>query len=298
MKLRKKIKSNISDQLLMMVIYVSLAMVLIITLYPFLYTLILSLNDSVDAMKGGIYFWPRKFSLANYEYFFKDDRLVNAIGISLARTLLGTILGVMFTSAVAYALSFKKLMFRKVYMTMLIISMYFSGGLIPYFFILKQLHLINNFAVYIIPTLMNTFFVLIAISFFKDLPYALYESAKIDGASDLKIFLRIMLPISKPLLATIALFVAVGQWNSWIDVVFFVQNKDLKTLSYIMIELINASQTSANLTAQGAMEQITDIPPVTLQITAMVIAVFPIAVIYPLLQKYFVKGVTLGSVKG
>lgn len=298
MKRRKLRTMSTGDRVLMTVIYVVLTCVLIVTLYPFIYTLVLSFNDSVDTMKGGIYLWPRKFTLDNYKFFFKDSRMVSAILISLSRTILGTTIGVIFTSAVAYALSFKKLMFRKVYMTMLIISMYFSGGLIPYFFTLKQLHLVNTFWVYIIPTMMNIFFVLIAISFFKDLPYALYESAKIDGAKDLTIFARIMLPMSKPLLATIALFVAVGQWNSWIDVVFFVQNKELKTLSYIMIELINASQTSSQVTAQGAMEQIGNIPPLTLQITAMVIAVFPIAVIYPFLQKYFVKGVTLGSVKG
>lgn len=298
MRRKKPMRLSTGDKILMTIIYITLSCVLIMTLYPFIYTLILSFNDSIDAMKGGIYLWPRKFTLDNYRYFFKDSKMITAIFVSVSRTFVGTIIGICFTSAVAYALSFQKLMFRKVYMTMLIICMYFSGGLIPYFFTLKQLHLVNTFWVYIIPSMLNIFFVLISISFFRDLPYALYESAKIDGAKDFTIFTRIMLPMSKPLLATLALFLAVGHWNSWIDAVFFVQNKELKTLSYMMIELINASQSAADMSTTDAIDKLNKIPPLTLQITAMVIAVFPIAVIYPFLQKYFVKGVTLGSVKG
>ncbi|WP_105617276.1 carbohydrate ABC transporter permease [Vallitalea okinawensis] len=299
MKKKRSFNSeSFGDRLLMAIIYISLTLVLVMTFYPFFYSIVLSFNESVDTMKGGVYFFPRAFTLDNYIYFFKDGGLLNSIWISVARTVVGTVTGVMFTAAVAYALSFKHLMFKKVYMILIIISMYFSGGLIPYFFTLKQLGLINSFWVYIIPALMNSFFVLIAISFFSDLPFSLYESAKIDGAKDLKIFIKIILPISKPLLATLGLFIAVGQWNNWMDVVFFVQDKDLKTLSYMMIDLINSSQTPMQVSAQSAMAMANNIPPFTLQITAMVIAVFPIAILYPFVQKHFVQGVTIGAVKG
>lgn len=299
MRTKYKLKNeNIADKILVAGIYFFLFLVLVATFYPFYYTFVLSFNDSVDTMKGGIYLFPRKLTLENYKYFFKDDNLINALWISVARTLLGTITGVIFTCSVAYALSFKKLLFKKFYMVLIIVSMYFSGGLIPYFFTLRQLGLINKFAVYIIPSLFNSFFAIICISFFKDLPYSLYESGKIDGASDLRIYTKIMLPISKPLLATIGLFTAVKQWNSWMDVVFFVQDKSLRTLSYIMIELINASQAPAQVSAQTAQAMSMSIPPFTLQITAMIIAVTPITLVYPFVQKYFIQGLTLGAVKG
>lgn len=291
-------RGTLSDRIFMIFVYMSLTMVLIMTFYPFFYSIILSFNESIDTMKGGMYLYPRAFTLDNYIYFFKDSDVLNAMKISILRTVVGTLTGVFFTTAVAYALSFQKLMFKKIYMVMIVISMYFSGGLIPYFFTLKQLGLVDTFWVYIIPALMNSFFVLISISFFRDIPYSLYESGKIDGASDLTIFIKIILPISKPLLATVGLFIAVAQWNNWMDVVFFVQDKSLKTLSYMMIELINASQTPMQITAQSAMEMSNNIPPFTLQVTAMVIAVFPIAALYPFLQKHFVQGVTIGAVKG
>lgn len=199
---------------------------------------------------------------------------------------------------VSYGLSDKKLVFRKVYMALIIFAMYFSGGLIPYYVLLKNLGLLNSFLVYIIPTALNTFFIFIAISFLDDIPAGLKESAKIDGASEMKIFRSIILPISLPLMVTILLFSAVGQWNAWFDSAFYVTNKQLRTLGYLLMEAINQANTPTNAVsaAQAASNSMVD--PLAVRVTAMMISVIPILFSYPFLQKYFVTGLTIGSVKG
>ena len=179
-------------------------------------------------------------------------------------------------------------------MTLVIISMYFSGGIIPYYTVLNSLHLINTFAVYVIPGAINTFFVMVAISFFSDIPPALRESAIIDGASELKVFLKIVLPISKPFLATLVLFIGVGHWNNWYDTTFFTRSKSLNTLSFLMMEVINKSKISAVSASFGATSTTTSM---SVQTAAMVIAVLPIVCVYPFLQKHFVTGIMIGSVK-
>ena len=172
--------------------------------------------------------------------------------------------------------------------------MYFSGGIIPYYALLSQLRLINTFLVYIVPGAINTFFIMVAMSFFTDIPPSLRESAIIDGAGELTVFRRIILPISKPFLATLVLFVGVGHWNNWYDSAFFIRDKGLRTLSYLMMEVINKTKVSATSAAFGATATTTSM---SVQTAAMVIAVAPIVCVYPFLQKYFVKGIMIGSVK-
>lgn len=269
-------------------------LVLFATVYPFYYVLVISFNAGTDAAAGGIYFWPREFTLENYRSFFTDIKWIRGLFITLARTMVGTVIGVLFTSLVAYGLSFKDLKYRKVYMTLILISMYFSGGLIPYFTLLKELHLIDTFAVYVIPGALNTFFIMVALSFFEGIPGSLRESAKIDGASELKVFRKIILPISKPFLATLVLFVGVGHWNNWSDSAYFIRDKNLRTLSYLMMEVINKSMVSASNAAHASAADMTSL---SLQAAAMMVAVLPIACIYPFLQKYFISGMMVGSVK-
>lgn len=269
--------------------------VLIITIYPFWYVLVISFNEGIDASLGGIYFLPRKYTLDNYQGFLTDAKWLMGFGVTVSRTVVGSFIGVIFTTLFAYGLSFKDLMYRKVYMTLLIISMYFSGGIIPYYAVLSQLHLINTFWVYVIPGAINTFFVMVAISFFGDIPSALRESAIIDGASELQVFFRIILPLSKPFIATLVLFVGVGHWNNWYDSAFFIRSKELRTLSYLMMEVINKSKISAVSASFGASSTTTSM---SVQTAAMVIAVVPIICVYPFLQKHFVKGIMIGSVKG
>ena len=245
---------------------------------------------------GGIYWLPRKFTLSNYSKFFTDWKWVRALGITAARTILGTVLGVFFTTLVAYGISFKELIGRKWYMTFIIICMYFSGGVIPYYMVLKSLHLIDTFWVYIIPGMLNLFYITIGRTFFEGIPESLRESAKIDGASEFKIFRSIIMPISKPFMATMALFVGVGHWNNWYDSTFFVKTKTLRTLPYLVMEIVNQFQTGTN-NPNAAAQIRTGTTSLSIQMAAMVISVAPIIFIYPFLQKYFVTGMMVGAVK-
>lgn len=288
-------RGRLEDRIFDGVNYLLLAFIFFFTAYPFYYLLITSFNSGADALLGGSYFWPSQFTLENYKTFFNDSKWLAALFMSIARTVVGAITGVLFTCLVAYGLAQKDLVFKKLYFSIVIFAMYFSGGLIPYYVVLRSLGLLNTFGTYIVPSLLNTFFLLIAISFFREIPVDLKESAWMDGAGELKIYYRIILPISKPLIATMALFVGVGHWNSWLDAAYFVREEYLRTLSYRLIEIINQSRVpqEAIEAAAGA----SNVTSYSLQVTAMIVSIAPIISVYPFLQKYFVAGIMLGSVK-
>ena len=294
--LKKRKKKSTEDWIVDGTIYLLCIIILFMTVYPFYYILVISFNEGVDASLGGIYWWPRKFTLENYSRFFYDAKWLIGLGVTVLRTVVGTLVGGLFTTLVAYGLSFKELCGRKTYMTLIIISMYFSGGIIPYYTLLKELHLIDTFFVYVIPGALNTFFLMVGLSFFTDIPPSLRESAKIDGASEITVFTKIILPISKPFLATLTLFVGVAHWNNWYDSAFFIKTKGLRTLSYLMMEVINKSMISSSA-ASAAAQANTATTTLSIQTAAMVIAVAPILCVYPFLQKYFVTGIMIGSVK-
>ncbi|MEK3915676.1 carbohydrate ABC transporter permease [Paenibacillus sp. FSL H7-0331] len=285
------------DILLDSMIYVVLLIIMLAMLYPFYYVLIISFNRGSDSLLGGVYLWPRSVTLENYKTFLADPKWFHAFLVTVSRTVLGTTLGVLFTCLVAYGLSHRNLLFSKFYFTVIIFAMYFSGGLIPYYVVLRSIGLLNTFGVYIIPSMLSTFFLLIAISFFREIPGELKESAHMDGASEFVVFFRIVLPVSMPLIATMSLFMGVGQWNSWLDSAYFVQSESLRTLTYRMMEIINKfnSPMDALAVANGSSSGVTSF---SLQVTAMVVSIAPIVCIYPFLQKYFVQGIMLGSVKG
>lgn len=278
-------------------IYAALFIIMLTMLYPFYYVLIASFNKGTDTLLGGVYLWPRSVTLENYKMFLGDTKWLSAFLVTVARTVLGTLLGLLLTSLVAYALSHRGLMFSKTYFTIIIFAMYFSGGLIPYYVVLRSIGLLNSFAVYIVPSMLNTFFLLIAISFFREIPGELKESAHMDGAGELVIFFKIILPVSTPLLATMALFMGVGQWNSWLDSAYFVQSDSLRTLTFRMMEVINQSNAPMNSLAV-ANRPASGVTSFSLQVTSMVVSIVPIICVYPFLQKYFVHGIMLGSVKG
>lgn len=293
-----KIKKSKQDVVIDVVIYTVMAIVVFATLYPFYLAMVLSLNEGLDAQSGGIYLWPRRFTLENYTSLFKDDAWLRAFFVTLGRTVLGTFLTVTFTAIVSYGLSHKELVFRKFYFGMFIFAMYFSGGVIPYYLTLKGLHLLNSFAVYIIPGCLSLFYVLVATSFFQDIPSELAESARLDGAGELTIFFKLVVPISMPLLATVAIFTSVGHWNSWYESAFFVQDKDLRTMAYLMMAVINQSSTK-NLSGVSAQMAASNSATTTLsiQLAAMMVSVLPILCVYPFFQRYFVTGLTVGAVK-
>ncbi len=280
-----------------MIITIILSMVVFGTLYPFYYILLITFNEGTDTAAGGMYLWPRHFTFGNYLYFLKDPKWINAFGISLLRTLVGTMLGVLFTGLVAYGLAKRDLIFRKSYFTIVIIAMNFSGGLIAFYMVLKSIGLINTFGVYVVPGMLNLFFLLIAIAFYSEIPEELGESARMDGASELRIFARIIIPVSMPLLATMSLFIGSGQWNAWLDSAYFVQDEGLRTLTYRMMQVVNQSMVPSG-DAQAAAMSRTSVTPFSVQATAMIVSIVPILGVYPFLQKYFVSGMMLGSVKG
>lgn len=277
--------------------YALLAIISLATLYPFYYVLIASFNLGSDTARGGLYLFPRAFTLNNYTFFFKDSNWTNAFWITALRTVSGTLLSIVFTCLVAYGLSKPYLLFRKFYFLIIVIAMNVSGGLVAYYVVLRSVGLLNHFAVYIIPTMLNLFFLLIAISFFREIPEELGESARMDGATELTVFARIIMPVSLPLLATMTLFLGSGQWNAWLDSAYFVQGQALRTLSYRMIEVMNQTLVSSDTQAAQFMTSL-QLTQFSVQATAMIISIFPIMCVYPFIQKYFVQGMMLGSVKG
>lgn len=211
---------------------------------------------------------------------------------------MGTVLCTGFTSMFSYALSRNNLMFKKGYRFLVIFTMYFSGGLIPYYVLLRSLGLLNTFWVYVVPGMVNTFFVMTGINFFASIPESMIEAAKIDGAREIKVLTKIVLPVSKPFLATLALFAAVGQWNSWLDSAYYVRDASLQTLSFKMMTTINQTlATAANADVAGQMSQANTATSFTVQATAMAVSMIPIMCVYPFLQKYFVQGMMIGAVK-
>jgi putative aldouronate transport system permease protein len=285
------------DRMLDTIIALILFIIVFVTVYPFYYILLITFNTGTDTAAGGMYVWPRSFTLGNYLYFLENPKWIKSLGISVLRTILGTVLAVLFTSLVAYGLSRRDLIFRRSYLMIVIVSMNFSGGLISYYIVLKSLKLINTFGVYIIPGMLNLFFLLIAISFFTEIPDELGESARMVGATELHIFTKIILPVSLPLLATMGLFLGSGHWNAWLDSAYFVQDENLRTLTYRMMQVINQSMVPTGDAQMAAMSR-SSVTPFSIQATAMVVSIIPILGVYPFLQKHFVSGIMLGSVKG
>ncbi|QJD88383.1 carbohydrate ABC transporter permease [Cohnella herbarum] len=268
------------------------------TLYPIWYVLVNSFNDGKDAMTGGNIYWiPRQFSLENYETVFKNDGIMTAMGITVAKTLLGTVIHVFFTAMVAYALSRKDLIFRNFYMIIGTITLFFGGGLIPNYIWLRDLGLLDTFGVYIYPAMFSFFDLIIFVAFFREIPEGLEEAAKIDGANDFSIFVRIVLPVSLPVVATISLFHGVWQWNDYFTGLLYTNSDYLQPIQTFLYRVI--AQSSSNQivgTAGGAINR--TVTSQSIKLATMVITTLPIVLAYPFLQKYFVKGLMIGSLKG
>ncbi|MBR3763757.1 MAG: carbohydrate ABC transporter permease [Clostridia bacterium] len=273
-----------------------------LTLYPVINTVAISFNDGTDALRGGIGLWPRQFSLKAYQALLTDELIWSAFGISVARTVITTVLNVILTSMLAFALSRREYVLRGFITITMVLTMYVNAGLIPnYLLISKTLNLSKTFWVYIIPTMFSCFNMIVIRTYISGLPEALAESARIDGAGDLRIFWQIIFPLCMPVLATVALFVAVGSWNQWFDTQLYNGSKKyLYTLQYLLkmkLATTNQSANAANATAD-ALRTTTATTPVTIRCAITVVSAAPILVVYPFLQRYFVTGMVLGGVKG
>lgn len=290
------------DRVMVAFIYVFLTVFSLSTLYPFLNAIAISLNEGLDTAKGGITLWPRSFTLENYEVVFQDERLMSGFIISVLRTVVGTISAILATAIFAYGMTKRELMGRKFYMLMCIFTMYFSGGLIPTFLLIRNMGMFNSFWVYIIPSLIGVWNMIIFRTFFQGLPQGLEESAKIDGCGNWGTLFRIVLPLSGPVIATLSLFTAVGHWNEWFIASIYISKEELLPIQTILKQILASnivSEQTANLdaAAQAHMAQAKTVTSKSLSMATMMVATIPIVLVYPFVQKYFVKGVLVGSLK-
>lgn len=294
--LKSKEKRTASDIALDVIKVVFLVFAVVVCLYPFWNIFIVSINDANDAMRGGLYLLPRKLSLASYADILGRATFQHSILVTVGRTLIGTPPAILVTSALAYVLSRKELIGRRPLSVFFIFTMYFGGGMVPYYMILKNLGLLDNFLVFILPNLLSVYNMILVRNYIESMPEALFDAAKIDGANDLVIFFRMVLPLCKPIIMTIALFVAIGHWNSWFDAYLNTNSQDLKTMQSILVEILNQYQTSdAGASAANRLSQ--SITPDSIRMAATMVTTIPIILVYPFIQKYFVKGIMLGSVK-
>lgn len=292
-------KKNMSIPNVLFVTLNTLFMVLfvVITLYPILNTLALSFNDGTDALRGGIYLLPRKWTLKNYITVLQKDDLVTGAYISVARTVIGTVLSLVMNALLAFIVSRKRFLFRKQLSLFWVITMYVNGGMIPIFLLYKNLGLTNSFWVYVVPGTISAFNMLVLRTYMNGLPDSLEESAQLDGAGYMQIFIKIISPLCKPVYATVALFVAVGQWNSWFDAMLYNRMKDeYTTLQYELMKLLS-SVTSQSGSVEAMKNATGSVTPTTIRAAATIITMLPIVCLYPFLQRYFVTGLTLGGVK-
>jgi len=275
-------------------------LIVIVMLYPIWNTLVISFNDARDTIRGGITLWPRVWSLFNYQSVFKNEYLLDAFFVSVARTVISVVINVITAGLLAYILSRTEFVLRRFLTIFMILTMYVSAGLIPQFFLYRDLGLYNNFWVYILPGMVGPFNVIVIRTYIKSLPGSLVEAAKIDGAGELRIFLSIIFPLCLPVLATIALWVGVGSWNSWFDSFIFAPAQQYSTLQYELMKMLSASmQFGANQAPEYMMpgqEMRNIVTPNSIRAAMTIVATVPILFVYPFLQKYFVT-VNIGSVK-
>lgn len=293
---------NLEDVIIDIVVYATLILLIFVTLYPFLTTLAVSFNDALDSAKGGIKLWPRKFTLYNYKTLLTRNQIFYASFISIMRTVLSTLFCTFSTAMVAYTISRKEFVLQKTISFIYVLTMYIDGGLIPTYFLMRSLGLTNSFWVYVLPGLVSPFNLIVVRTYINGLPESLIESARIDGAGEFTIFFRIVMPLCKPVLATIALFVAVANWNAWFDTFLYnSSNPKLSTLQYELMKVLQSANTMTSsleqALAQAATGTANTITPRAIRATMTVIVTIPIAIVYPFLQKYFIHGLTLGGVK-
>ncbi len=299
--MRIRTENKAADYLFEIGLYLLMLFVAVVTIYPFLNILAISFNEAMDTVRGGIYLWPRQFTWENYKQIYTYNNLLVAFQNSVLRTVIGTFAGVFSSSMIAYVLSRRDFIARKQISFLFVLTLYFSGGLIPTYMLMRELHLMNSFWVYILPTLVNAWNIFVIRSFMDGLPISLQESAKLDGANDMTIFFKIILPLCKPVLATISLFIAVAQWNSWFDTFLYNSTSEhLSTLQYELMKILantTIGSSNADLARSGNPALSAQVSPESIRASITIVATLPILLVYPFLQKYFVKGLTLGAVK-
>ena len=304
MNKKNKIQTSASRKVFQVFNYLLMLGIAFICIYPFWYIIIYTFSEARLADVNPPVFLPRGFSLSNYKDIFELNGFFHSLFISVLRTVVGTFASVLSCSFLGYLFTKEEMPARKLMYRFLILTMYVSGGMIATYIVVKSYGLLNNFWVYILPMLISAYNIVLIKTFVEQLPASLEESAKLDGAGYLTIFTKIILPLSKPIIATVAVFVAVNHWNSWFDNHIYARgNESLTTLQYLLYNYLNEAQRLAdqikNTTNAAGMSQIsTSISPKGVRMTITVLASLPIFMVYPFMQKYFVKGIMIGAVKG
>lgn len=295
---KKKMKTSVADKVFVVCNTIFMIAFVIITLYPVLNTVALSFNEGIDAVRGGIHLLPREFTLKNYQTVLGMQNFATGAWISVARTVIGTLFSLAANALLAFIISRKRFLFKSQLSMFWVITMYVNGGMIPVLLLYKNLHLTNSFWVYVIPGMVSAFNMLVLRTYMQGIPDSLEESAQLDGAGYMTIFTKIISPLCKPVYATVALFVAVYQWNSWFDVMIYNRMKtEYTTLQYELMKLLSSvMQQSGSATGMSAANAAT-VTPVTVRAAATVVTMLPIICLYPFLQRYFVTGLTIGGVK-
>ncbi len=302
-KINNRIRKSFGEHVFDTINHLLLALVALSMLYPFIYVLAISLNDANDSQLGGIWLYPRVLSFDSYKIVFDDPSLLQALFISVARTVAGTALTVIGCSMFAYVFTRNEFIMYKPMKGFFFFCMFFGGGgLIPTYMLYLNLGLYNSFLVYIIPTIINLWYVTLFRTYFRSIPNELLEAARIDGAGEFQVYARVLMPVAKPIIATITLFSAVAQWNSYRDTLYYTTDKNLRSLQYIVMEIIKKAEGSHMIDRKEMMEMFhgsaSTADPVSLRMAITICTVLPIIVVYPFLQKHFMKGMMIGSMKG
>lgn len=302
-------KRKTSDYIIDGIILFTMIVVIIAVMYPLLNALAISFNHAEDTARGGITLWPRVFAYESYRSILTNPLIWNAYYITIMRTVIGTISALFCTGIIAYGLAHSKLMCRKTYSIICLIPMYFTGGLIPWFLMIRNMGLFNNFWVYIIPVQIGLFHIILMRTFFQGLPESLEESAMLDGANYLVIFFKIIIPLSTPIIATIALFIGVFHWNDWFYGNIFITRIELRPMQNVLLRVINEARFAEEMAALagsgGGMAPVAGAAgrgrPVNVRsvtMATMFVTILPVVVVYPFLQRFFIKGIMVGSIKG
>lgn len=298
--MRLKRKLDMAEIVFDVIKYLVLFVFFVLCFYPFYYVFIYSISDPYEAQRG-VWLWPKGFSFAPYKQILKNSNLGAAFCVSLARTVLGTATTIICTSVLAFLVTRKEMFARKFVYRYCIVSMYLGAGIIPWYLLMKAYGFQNNFLLYIIPGAVNTYYMILIKTFIEQLPESLEESATIEGAGFFDILFKIILPLSKPIIATVAVYTAVGQWNSWQDNFFLVHDSKLKTLQLALQEhLKSAGRLEAMLLKGGVDDGLREsiVTGESAQMAAIVLTVAPILLVYPFAQRYFTKGIMMGAIKG
>ncbi|SDB07993.1 MULTISPECIES: carbohydrate ABC transporter permease [unclassified Butyrivibrio] len=292
-----KVRRPVSDVIFEIFVVVFLFLFVVITLYPVLNTVALSFNDGIDAVRGGIYLWPRKFTMKNYNTVFAMQNIWTGARVTVLRTVIATLTSLFANALLAFVVSRKRFLFKSQLSLFWVITMYVNGGMIPTFLLYKNLGLTGTFHVYWVPGMISAFNMLVMRTYMEGIPESLEESAQLDGAGYWTIFKDIISPLSKPVYATVALFIAVWQWNSWFDAMLYNRMKtEYTTLQYELMKLLSSVMQQSG-SADSAKNGANTITPITIRAAVTVATMLPIVLLYPFLQRYFVTGLTIGGVK-